>query len=136
MSSAQHDPIADDAIVLRWLEEDHLPKLPGRRKPNSSLFQPSSDGTGTSVCVARDQREIDESLSLKPENFWVRLTVTDVTVHDLRLEWQPDDEIPRHAGILGWPESKKSRIRLQRLLADVCEWQGRLPPFPEDETLG
>ena len=114
MWSAQlDDPIADDAIVLRWLEDDHLPKLPGRKIPNSSLFQPSSDRTGTSVCVARSQEEIDKTLALKPHKYWVALRVEQVRAHDLRLEWQPDEEIPRHAAILGWPEGKHQRLKIQ-----------------------
>ena len=133
MSSVQpEDTIVDDAIVLRWLERDHLPTIAGRTRPNSSLFQPSSDGSGTSVCVARNQDEIDQTLALKPNSYWIRLTADQIRGHNLRLEWQMDVETPRHAGIVGWPEAKKQRLKIQRELANECEWQGQPPPVPNE----
>lgn len=122
--------IGDDSIVLRWLEDQHLPKLPGRTKPNSDLFKPSSDGSGCSVAIARSEQEVAETVALNPDRYWVRLTAEEVRSLNLDIEWQPDPDIPRHAGIVRWPDRKRDCVKLQRQLANSCDWHGDPPPFP------
>jgi hypothetical protein len=126
-------PIGDDATILRKLGHHHEPKILGRTKPNSDLFKPSSDGSGTSVVVARTQTEIDETL-LRSPGYWVRLTTAQIRSVGLNVEWQEDVDMPRHAGIVGWPSPKSARVGIQRALADTCEWEGSPPPLPQADS--
>ena len=87
------------------------------------------------MCIAASPDEADQIIrAVRPHNHWVKLTASQIIAHGLRLEWQPDDDIPHHAGILGWPEAKNARVALQRLLANECEWCGTPPPIPHEDV--
>ncbi len=125
--------IDDDAEVLLWVAVGHYPKIPGRTRPNGSLFEPSSDGSGTSAVLARSDEERAATLETRPDFRWVWLRAGDVrSCEPLDIEWQYDPEVEHHVGIVGWPSGKNARVRLKRQLADRCDWIGDPPPVESD----
>jgi hypothetical protein len=130
---ASASEIEDDAEVLLWVGVDHYPKVVGRPRPNGSLFEPSSDGSGASAVLARSDEERAVTVATRSEFKWVRLSVGDVRACEpLDVEWQDDPDVERHVGIVGWPSSRNARVRLKRELANRCEWIGEPPPILGD----
>ena len=127
-------PVPTQAVLYRWVAENHLPKLPGRVKPNSDLFRPSTDGTGTSVVVVDSDAERTELLESKGDEFyWVSLTAKDVRALGLEVVWDLSQG-PHHAAITNWPPGKNAAHRLRKVITEkTCKWEGRMPPLPPAE---
>jgi hypothetical protein len=116
------------------LSAHHEPKTPGQTRPNSDLFKPSSDGSGTSVIVLASEEEVLAAKARHPGvAYWVRIP-TSIVRDELALEvvWDNDrdEDDPQHGAIVGWPAKKKDIVKLRTELVQKCDWDGPHPPFP------
>jgi hypothetical protein len=90
-----------------------------------SAFMPKDGATSVFRISELDDQEIWELGDLhvasppeRPVRGYADLTVLDV--RSLLLEVDPDDEPPRHAGIVNWPEEKESQKLVAIDLAAVA----------------
>jgi hypothetical protein len=129
----ERELVPADAVLLRFLGIDHLPKAPGQTRPNSDLFKPSSDGSGASVIVVANEGEVAAAKARHPDvTYWVRIDVATVR-EELKLEVIWDNAYegadPQHGAIVGWPTPKSKIAKLRTLLVQKCQWDGPQPPF-------
>jgi hypothetical protein len=106
----------------------------GRVKP--AAFLPGPDGTTstfrTQGLTADEKWALGEALVATPRGRRLYgsgdLSVSSVVVTGLSID--PDDDPPRHAGIIGWPEGKDARLSLAQRLAASAALRLRELPGP------
>jgi hypothetical protein len=126
--------VPEDSTLLRFLRPEHVPTTPGQTRPNSDLFKPSSDGSGTSVIVVLGDEEIAAAKGRHPEvQYWVRIPALVVRGLELEVVWDNYEEgdDPQHGAIVGWPSSKGQIAKLRTELVKRCIWDGAEPPTVE-----
>jgi len=96
----------------------------GRVKPRA--FLPGPDGTTSTFrthgLTADEIWALGESLLAAPrgQHLYGSGDLSVSSVVDTGLSVDPDNDPPRHAGIVGWPEGKDARLsRAQRLAASA-----------------
>lgn len=134
----EDDPdIADAHTLYRALGPTHFTTAAnGKRRVNSTAFQPSSDGSGTSVVVAERMGRDASGTPRRPSSILTRFadhelrkllagevrTPGDSDDGRLGVVADPRDDEPGHANIT-WPVdlSNRKAHKLRRLLADRAQ---------------
>jgi len=136
---AEDDPenVPDDATVLRAVADLHFTvDDDGTRRLRSTAFNPSSDGSGTSVVIAELMGPTPAGAARQPldildafpnaEVWWLtggetREAGTTAGDHALGLKPDPMPEEPGHANITWPPELTKGQAhKVRRQLADLA----------------
>jgi hypothetical protein len=149
---AEDDPetVPNSATVLRAVADLHFTvDEDGTRRLQSTAFNPSSDGSGTSVVIAElmgstpagDARQPRDILDAFPndEVWWLTGGETreaGVTAggHALGLKPDPTPEEPGHANITWPPELTRSKAhKVRRRLADLAR---QLAPEDSGQSAG
>lgn len=124
---AGNDQIPDDTRLLRWVPESRLP-IPGgpSDKPASDTWAPSTDGTGTSVYIEGPLVSASDVLNGPKATALVSITALEVRKLGLDVRRDPIDDGTHigsaHAAIVGWPERRAERKKLQILMRDRSNW--------------
>lgn len=127
---AKGEAVSDGAILLRYLLDGDIPRIPGRTQPNSDFFRESGDGSGTSVIAVCSEEHIQEALERHEDRkYWRRIDLASLP-DQLAVTHDPEDDEPFHCVIKGWPAGKGARQRMEKGLVNESVWVGDPPPVP------
>lgn len=93
----------------------------GRNTPKPAAFLPKPNEQGLSVfridgLVTLEIRELGAT-NINVHRIFGYATVTNSTVMELGLRFDPDERPPRHGNLTGWPPIKEERLSIAQVLA-------------------